>query len=83
MWKKFILMFVIMLSTAFMFQSCETEEVVSPPPTEIVQYVEAIYPDAEIVIVKYDKRDKEYDVVLSNGWELTFNKDFKLIDADI
>lgn len=41
------------------------------------------YPDAEIVIVKYDKRDKEYDVVLSNGWELTFNKDFKLIDADI
>ena len=59
MWKKFILMFVIMLSTAFMFQSCETEEVVSPPPTEIVQYVEANYPDAEIVIVKYDKRDKE------------------------
>lgn len=53
MWKKFILMFVIMLSTAFMFQSCETEEVVSPPPTEIVQYVEANYPDAEIVITRW------------------------------
>lgn len=76
-------MISIVLITSFTFQSCDREDTVSPPPAEISAYVEANYPDAKIVIVIYDKWDKEYEVTLSNGWELTFDKHYNLIDADL
>lgn len=82
MFKKLVFVIAILFVTSFAFQSCEREKTVSPPPSEIEAYVEANYPDATIIIVTYDKWDKEYEVTLSNGWELTFDKSFNLIDAD-
>lgn len=83
MWKKFVLIIAVLFVTAFTFQSCDREDTVSPPPAEIAAYVEENYPDATIVIVIYDKWDKEYEVTLSNGWELVFDKNYNLIDADL
>lgn len=83
MLKKLLLILTIVMATSFAFMSCDRkDEIISPPPTEIAAYVESTYPDAEIIIVKYDKHDKEYEVTLSNGWELTFDENFRLIDAD-
>lgn len=49
-------------------------------PAQIAQYVTQNYPDAQIVQIDRDKRD--YEVKLTNGWELTFDLNFNLIDID-
>lgn len=49
-------------------------------PKPIVEYVTATYQQERIV--KIDKDRKEYEVRLSNGLELTFDKRYKLIDID-
>jgi predicted nucleotide-binding protein (sugar kinase/HSP70/actin superfamily) len=49
-------------------------------PKQIKQYVAKNYPDAKIL--KIDRDYREYEVYLSNRLELTFNKDFKLVDID-
>lgn len=50
-------------------------------PTEIAEFVSTYY--YGVKIVKIEKEDRgEYEVDLSNGIELTFNKKFKLIDID-
>ena len=38
------------------------------------------YPDAKIIQIERDNR--HYDVDLSNGWELKYNKQFKLVDIE-
>lgn len=82
--KTFLFLSVISLMSFASLQSCDDDDkALTEVPAAIQEYVTANYPDAQIVIVKYDKRDKDYEVQLSNGWELTFNKKFQLIDADI
>ncbi len=49
-------------------------------PQQIRDYVAKSYPDAKITKIERDCR--EYEVTLSNRLELTFNKEFKLIDVD-
>ncbi|MCZ2607976.1 PepSY-like domain-containing protein, partial [Bacteroides fragilis] len=38
------------------------------------------YPDAKVLKIERDKTD--YEVKLSNGWELKFDSKFNLIDID-
>lgn len=49
-------------------------------PSQISLYVKSNYSGTKIVEIEKDS--KEYEVTLSNGIELTFNKKFKLIDID-
>lgn len=49
-------------------------------PSQISTYVKTNYPNMKIVEIERDS--KEYEVKLSNGIELTFNKKYKLIDID-
>lgn len=49
-------------------------------PAQISSHVKSNYPGTKIVEIERDS--KEYEVKLSSGIELTFNKKFKLIDID-
>lgn len=49
-------------------------------PQQIKDYVKQNYPDARITKIDRDRRD--YEVSLSNRLELTFNKEFRLIEID-
>ncbi len=49
-------------------------------PEGIVKVVNAHYPGVDIT--KIERDDREIDVKLSNRVELTFNKNFQLIDVD-
>ena len=49
-------------------------------PQQIKDYVKQNYPDVQIRKIDRDRND--YEVSLSNRLELTFNKDFKLIEID-
>lgn len=82
--KRFLFVSIISAISFTALQSCDDrDEIMGKAPTAIEEYVTANYPDAQILVVKYDKRDKDYEVQLSNGWELTFDKNFRLIDADL
>ncbi|MCM1312739.1 MAG: PepSY-like domain-containing protein [Bacteroides sp.] len=57
----------------------------SAVPTEIVPaaiktYVSQHHPDAKIVKIEKDTRD--YEIELSNKWEIKFDKKFNVIDID-
>lgn len=49
-------------------------------PAQIAQYISQNYPDTQVVQIDRDKRD--YEVKITNGLELTFDKQFNLIDID-
>lgn len=49
-------------------------------PSKIASYVKSNYPDAAIVQIERSRR--EWEVKLSNRWELTFDNSFNLIDID-
>lgn len=49
-------------------------------PAAITQYVNSHYAGAKIV--KIERDNKEYDVTLHDGMEITFNKKFQVIDID-
>ncbi|MBR2637712.1 MAG: PepSY-like domain-containing protein [Bacteroidaceae bacterium] len=49
-------------------------------PANIKSFVSERYPDAKIVQIDRDKND--YEVKLSNRLELTFDKNFNIIDID-
>ena len=49
-------------------------------PQQIKDYVKQNYPDVQIR--KIDRDRNNYEVSLSNRLELTFNKDFKLVEID-
>ena len=46
----------------------------------IRSYVVSTYPDAKILEIERDS--KEYEIKLSNGWEITFDDKFRVIDID-
>ena len=49
-------------------------------PVPIVEYLKENHPD--IPVIKFEQDTKEYDVKLKGGIELTFDKQFRLIDYD-
>ena len=49
-------------------------------PTSIAQYVKSTYPGTQIIKIEHEH--KEYEVKLSTGIEITFNKKFQVIDID-
>ena len=46
----------------------------------IRNYVKTNYPDARILQIEYD--DNEYEIKLSNRWEITFDSKMRVIDID-
>ena len=49
-------------------------------PDAIKKYVATNYPDAKMLKIERDKYD--YEVKLSNGWEIKFDMQFNVIDID-
>lgn len=50
-------------------------------PKEITNYLKTNYPN-EGKIISIDRDRKDYEVKLSNGWELKFDLQYRLIDID-
>ena len=60
---------------------CKASEVpVQVLPAEIRSYVSSTYPGAKVLEIERD--GKKYEVKLSNGWEITFDNQFRVIDID-
>ena len=49
-------------------------------PAKIQEFVKSNYPEAKVLKIEKDRY--EYEVKLSNFWELTFDTSFNLIDMD-
>jgi hypothetical protein len=49
-------------------------------PEAIQKYVTTNYPEAKMLKIERDKHD--YEVKLSNGWEIKFDMQFNVIDID-
>lgn len=49
-------------------------------PAPIVTYIQSNFPDA--MILKIDKEHNGYEVKLSNGMVIEFNRNFQVIDVD-
>ncbi len=49
-------------------------------PDLINKHIDSNYPDADIR--RIEKSGDNYEIILSNGWELEFDKAFKVIDVD-
>lgn len=49
-------------------------------PQAIQSYVSKNYPNAKIKQIERDRKD--YDVELTNGWEIKFDKRFRIIELD-
>lgn len=49
-------------------------------PVQITEYVKTNFPDA--VIVDYEIGRREYEIGLSNGLDLKFNNNFRLVEMD-
>lgn len=61
--------------------SCRHSEVPSGLiPSAIRSYISQSYPGVKVLEIERDR--KEYDIELSNGISLTFDKKFRLIDID-
>ncbi len=62
--------------------SCSDDDPVNPKelPSVAQTFLDSFYPSAKIVSVTKDKN--EYDVVLSNGHSVDFNKNGEWIDVD-
>ena len=49
-------------------------------PAKITQYVKSPYPGTKILEI--EKADNQYEVKLSNRLEVTFNRNFQVVDID-
>lgn len=49
-------------------------------PAQIAEYVKNTYPDATILQIERDSRG--WEIKLSNRWEITFDKQMRVIDID-
>jgi hypothetical protein len=60
---------------------CEYSSVPSDViPAAIHAYVNKNYPNAKVKQIEKDR--KGYDVELTNGWDITFDKAFRVVDLD-
>ena len=58
----------------------QTEVPAQIVPAQIAEYVKTNYPDALILQIERDSR--EWEIKLSNRWEITFDKQMRVIDID-
>ena len=49
-------------------------------PKEIIDYVNTNYPNEKILQI--ERNSREYEIKLSNRWEIKFDKQFRVIDID-
>lgn len=49
-------------------------------PAAIHNYVTKQYPNTKIL--RIEKENRNYEIKLSNGWEITFDRNFNVIDID-
>ena len=49
-------------------------------PAQIAEYVKTNYPDA--LILQIERASREWEIKLSNRWEITFDKQMRVIDID-
>ena len=49
-------------------------------PAAIQAYVNKNYPNAKVKQIEKDR--KGYEVELTNGWDITFDKAFRVVDLD-
>ena len=49
-------------------------------PEQVKKFVTENYPESKVL--KFERDRNDYEVKLSNGWELTFDKQYQLIDMD-
>ena len=49
-------------------------------PAAIAEYVKTTYPDAQILQIERDSRG--WEIKLSNRWEITFDKQMRVVDID-
>ena len=75
MWLLFIGTFFSAFSQLLLKQSANKTY-----KNPIVEYLKENHPD--IPVIKFEQDTKEYDVKLKGGIELTFDKQFRLIDYD-
>lgn len=60
---------------------CDKSQVPAPlVPAKIAKYVNSKYAGQRIE--KIEKDNREYEIELSNGLEITFNKHFKVVEID-
>lgn len=82
--KNLIIIATVFLSLA-MLTSCEKDEKISEQnlPTEIKAYISTHFPNSSITRAKKEKGENElYEITLSNGFKLEFNKKNEIIDID-
>ena len=51
-------------------------------PMQILKHVKHRWPNKNVKILKIERKQKKYEVELSNDIEITFNQNFKVIDVD-
>ena len=79
--SEFQILFRISLHICIRKQNCKYSAVpVAVVPDAIKKYVTTNYPDAKMLKIERDKYD--YEVKLSNGWEIKFDMQFNVIDID-
>ena len=49
-------------------------------PSQILDYVKSNYPSEKILQI--EREDNEYEIKLTNRWEIKFDKKFRVIDID-
>lgn len=68
--------------------SCDDDDnndkIINPDqlPVAAKTFLDNYYNGVKITYVDYDKKDKDYDVLLENGHEVTFNLEGEWIDVD-
>ena len=66
------------------FTECECTKSAVPDmlvPEKIRAYVGSEFPGRKVMRIEHD--GKLFDILLDNGYELTFNSSFRLIDIDV
>lgn len=66
------------------FTECECTKSAVPDmlvPEKIRAYVDSEFPGRKVMRIEHDS--KLFDILLDNGYELTFNSSYRLIDIDV
>ena len=72
---------------ALSFTSCKSDDpdetrFYDQLPTPAQTFISNYFPGIKTTTITYDKKDKEYEVYLTNGYEITFSNVGEWIDVD-
>ncbi len=84
---KAIRLLLAMLAMTSALTSCDSDQIITPEqlPETAKVYIKQNYPDAQIMIVKKEKKlfKTKYEVKLDNFMDLDFDEDGMLTDMDM